>query len=290
MARTVATIQAQITAQYVTAMAAIGVTIDPTKWSKRNIQQLLINIAAVCVNQYEQIDDLYIAQNETIVANAPAANKAWLRAQMFLFQYDATTPQVIQLNTTTFNYYYPIIDPTKLVVSQCSILTGTIRGTVKIKLATGATPAALSSPQITAAQTYITTIGDAGIQYIVSSVSSDKIMVQADVYYNSQYSSVISANVIAAINAFLFNQSVNYFDAAIKLLDLETAIRAVTGVNDVVLSNVAARPDGIAYGSGTNLVLAYDILLRQWLPVAGYTISETTSGHTLADTLNFIAQ
>jgi len=115
-------------------------------------------------------------------------------------------------------------------------------------------------------------------------------MVQADVYYNSQYSSVISANVIAAINAFLFNQSVNYFDAAIKLLDLETAIRAVTGVNDVVLSNVAARPDGIAYGSGTNLVLAYDILLRQWLPVAGYTISETTSGHTLADTLNFIAQ
>jgi hypothetical protein len=76
----------------------------------------------------------------------------------------------------------------------------------------------------------------------------------------------------------------------VKLVDLEAAIRNVTGVNDVFLTNVAARADGTAFGSKTYLVQANTQLLTQWQTVAGYIIEETTSGETFADKLTYVAQ
>jgi hypothetical protein len=93
--------------------------------------------------------------------------------------------------------------------------------------------------------------------------------------------------VIDAINTFFASLP---FDGSMKLLDLEIAIRNVQGVNDVVFQNVQARADGTSFGSGTYLVQSQTVVGRIWPTVAGYIVGETTSGQTLANTLNFIPE
>jgi hypothetical protein len=158
---------------------------------------------------------------------------------------------------------------------------------VKIKVAKSEPPTALSGAQTSALQSYINVIGCAGINYLVSSSTSDKLYVDADIYYQGMYSDVISANVIAAIDAYLAGLP---FDGQLLISDLDVTIRGVEGVKDVVLKNVRARANGTALGSATYLVEDAQTVIRFWNTVAGYVVGEDTVSNTLADTLNFISQ
>ena len=169
---------------------------------------------------------------------------------------------------------------------SCSVTTN-LSNNVIVKVATGEPPAALSSPQLSALQSYINEIGIAGVIYNVTSQESDKLYVQANVYYQGQYSAVIEQNVIEAIETFLSSIP---FNGQMKVLDLERAIRAVEGVNDVVLVNVKARADATAFASGSFLVQDQQTIGRLWSTIAGYIVGETDSGNTLADSLTFIAE
>jgi hypothetical protein len=67
------------------------------------------------------------------------------------------------------------------------------------------------------------------------------------------------------------NLSVTNFNGTLKMTDLESVIRNVTGVNDVVLLNVSARPDdSIGWSAGVQLISGSKLMLRQWQTVAGY--------------------
>jgi len=230
---------------------------------------------------------------ETTVSQAAAPSATWLQLKMFLFQYSSTNPQILQLINTVIQY--PVVDATLQIITGCSV-TSSVSNEVVIKVAKGNPFVALSSGELSAAQGYVNELGAAGIKYTVVSLNSDKIYINANIYYNGQYSAVIQANVIAALNAFLQNIATTNLttnlstNGAVKISDIESTIRSVTGVNDVVLLNVSARPDSASFSASVNLVLNQTLLSRQWLPIAGYTVQETTTGYTFADSLNFIPQ
>ena len=260
MARSVDTINTQIIAQLVANMATIGVTIDPNIWSKRNmLRQLCYSFATVCA-YLEQLMDILKASIETTASQSAAASSLWVQAKMFLFQYSATNPQILQLINIVPQY--PVIDPTLRIITACSV-TSTNPNDVTIKVAKGNPFVALDpSTELAAAQGYINQLGTAGINYNVVSLNSDKLYVNADIWYQGQYSTVISANVIAALDNFLQNLSQTNFDGSLKMTDLENVIRTVPGVNDVVLKNVRGRADVDLFAAGIDLILNSTTVIR----------------------------
>lgn len=290
-ARSIDTIQAQLLQALVTKAAAVGITIVPAELSDYDYRLLLTYMAAVGDNSLEQLWVAYMAEVNAVVAAAAPQTGPWFQQQMYLFQFDATTPQVLQFNTTTFTVGYPTVDAAKRVIVYCSVVPG-VFGTTTIKVAAQAAgvPVDLDTAYpgaLAAAQSYVNTLGIPGLIYNVQSGNSDKIYIDADIYYQGGYSAVIAAKVEAAIGDYLAGIP---FNGTVLLSSLEVAIRAVQGVNDVVVNNVQARADTTAYGSGTNLVTGNMVVARKWDTVAGYIVPETDTGHTLADSLTYIAE
>lgn len=280
MARSVATIQAELIANVQADPTLAGLT----STSKRAIWRLWTFVFAVSINILEQLMDVFKTNTETTVSLAAPQTGQWLQDRVFKFQYDAVTPQIIQL--IDLIPQYPVVNAALRIVTRASVKTG-LSGAVNIKVAKSEPPEALNGSELSALQSYVSLIGVTGIAYAVTSAAPDKLYIQADVYFNGGYSSIISTNVIAAIDTYLSQLP---FDGSLKLTDLEAAIRNTQGVNDVVLRNVKARADSTAFASGTFLVTDNQYVGRLWPTVAGYIVGETTTGQTFADSLNFIAE
>ena len=280
MARTVAQIQAAIIADVQAQPELAGAS----STSRRAIWVLWTWVVAAAIALMEQLEDIFTAEVEGIVALSAPQTAQWLQDKVLKFQYSATNPQVLQLIDLVPQY--PVVDTTLQIVTRASVKAD-LSNRVKIKVAKQSPPVALLTAEVTALQTYVNTLGVAGISYIVSSGNADNLRVEAQIYYAGAYSAVISTNVIAAINGYF---AALPFDGVFKLSDLELTIRGVVGVNDVVFVNVQARADSTPLSSATYLVQAQTLIGRQWPTVAGYIIGETTSGNTLADTLTFIPE
>lgn len=287
MARSVANINQYIVDTLVVNFAAIGITINPTLWSKVNLLRAICYTVAICQALMEQLQDLFRQDIEDIVSKAAAASAKWVQDKMFKFQYDASNPQVIALIDTIPTY--PVVDETLRIITACSVTTD-ISNAVSIKVAKGSPLAALSSPELSAAQGYINVIGVAGIGYTVISLNPDKLFIEAEVFYAGQYSAVISDNVINIINDYLETLSIVNFNGALKMTDLEAVIRNVVGVNDVVLKNVRGRADTDVFSAGIDLILNTATIQRQFITIAGYITEETDPTHTFVDTLTFTPQ
>lgn len=287
MARTVEQINQYIVDQLVANFASIGITIDPTKWSKRNMLRQICFTEATQTALLEQLMDVYQQTIENTAAKAPAASAKWVQDKMFKFQYSATDPQIIALVDTVPTY--PTINEALRIITACSV-TSDVSNETLIKVAKGNPFEALTSLEKSAAQGYINTIGIAGINYVIVSLNSDKIYIDADIYYQGQYASVIQANVIVAIKNWFVQLATDQFNGAVEMSDLEGTIRNVTGVNDVVLKNVRGRADADPFSAGIDLILNTAVIQRKWATIAGYVGEETTTGNTFTDTLNFIAE
>jgi hypothetical protein len=275
MARQIAIIQQQLL-DNITADTTLSPLLTST--SKRSIYRLFTYIIAVAVNTLEQLIDSFTVTLEAVAYSAAPSTPAWVQAQILLFQYSATVPQVIQL--LNFAPAYPVVDATLRIISRCSVTTN-LSNSVVIKIATLTPPAALSAGQLSSLQSYVNQIAIAGINYNVTSTNSDKIYIQASIYYQGQYSNVIVLNVQNAINNFL---ALLPFNGVMKISDLEGAI------NDVIFINVQTRSDATAYGSGTYLIQNNQVIARLWNTISGYMVPETTAGQTLTQSLNFIAE
>jgi len=280
MARSVDEIQAAI----ITDVQAQPELAAASSTSKRAIWRLWTFVVASAIAIFEQLMDVFKSEMETTVSLAAPQTTQWLQNKCLLFQYSATDPQVLQLINLVPQY--ETVNPALQIVTRCSVRT-TINNTVLIKAAKNEPPEPLDGGEVSALQSYVNILGVAGVYYSVLSQDSDKLYVQADIYYNGAFSSIISANVIAAIEAYL---STLPFDGAMRINDLEAEIRAVTGVNDCVLRNVRARANGTSLSAATYLVNNNQFIGRLWNTVSGYMVGETTTGNALSDTLNFIPE
>lgn len=282
MARTVNEIYATIVAAKEAEADLAGLTSD----SNRAIWRLWAFITASCQAIFEQIMDAYVVALDTIISKSPGASTLWIQDKMFKFQYDATNPQIVQL--IDLAPQYPVVDETKRIITACSVTSG-ISNVVNIKIAKGDPYEALTVSELSAAQSYINTIGVAGITYTCISLAADKIYIDADIYYTGQYSAIIEDSVINALNSYLQTLSKTNFDGSIKMSDLEGLIRNVAGVTDVVMNNVRVRPDATAFADATYLIQDNTLLQKDYNSSAGYLVGETTSGQTFADSLTFTA-
>jgi hypothetical protein len=287
MARSIADINNYIVTNLVSQFAIVGVTINPTTWSKRNILRNICYSLAIATNLAEQLQDLSIATMLDIQSKTIAGTKQWLQYKIFLFQYSATNPQALQVinNVPT----YATIDANLRIITACSVRS-TITQNVLIKVAKGNPLTALTTLELTEAQSYINALGVAGITYVVQSTNRDKMYIEGTIYYNGTYSSVIFNNVLGEIRNYLYTLSQTDFDGYLYVTNLINFIKSIEGVNDIVIDNLSCRLDSQAVGAGIDLIINGDIVNRRYLTGAGYIGDETTFGYRIIDKITYIAE
>jgi hypothetical protein len=278
MARSIATIQAQIIAAKQAQSALNGLT----STSQVSIWNLWTYVTAVAMFFQESLWDLFETNLEVVIAAAPVGTDAWLANQSFLFQYDASTPQIVTL--TNFVPSYNPIDTTKQIITRASVKTLPSRF-VQVKIAKSNPPVALTAPELNSFTGYLNEISFAGVQINATSTNPDLLEVSAQVFYNGQYAAVIQATVIASINTYL--QGVP-FDGFIRLSKLEEAILNTPGVSDMEFTQVILRPTGTYPANQVFMVNGNTEYFTKLTMSSGYAIPETQSGHDLASTLTFI--
>lgn len=287
MARTVAQCNTLLVNSLVTNFAAVGITIDPTQWSTRNLMRLICYTIAIGQATLEQLWDVAIASMTAIQLKAIAGSFAWLQDRVFRFQYSPTTPQLLVVTNGIAEYAN--VDETLRIIEACSI-SSTIANTVNIKVATGSPLAALSAPQLSSLTSYVYNIGIAGITYNVSSNDPDRLYLEGNIYYNGSYSAIILNNVVNGLTDYLANLSATRFGGDILLSDIEVYVKSIEGVNDVVFERVAGRYSTQSIFGGIDLVLFGDLINRKYVTNAGYMILEDTTSYTIADKITFIAE
>ena len=279
MARSIEQIQSGI----INDIQATPELAEANSTSNRAIWRLFAFVQASAILLLEQIIDVFVTENDIKISKAIPATASWLNAKVLEFQYSATNPQIVQL--VNFAPTYPVIDASLRLISRCSVVT-TLSNQVIIKVAKNEPPTALTSTELSSLQSYINNIGIVGVNYNCQSLTSDKLFIDAEIYYDGQYSTVISTTVIDALNTFLAKLS---FNGVLKVSDIELAIRNVTGVSDVLLKNVKMRSDATAFNDGTFLIQNNTVISRVCPTVSGYLVGETTAGNTFTQKLTFIA-
>jgi hypothetical protein len=279
MARTIEQIQSSIIAN----IQATPELAQANSNSTRALWRLFSYVIAVAILLLEQIIDVFKTENETYIGQAIPNTASWLTKKIFEFQYSATNPQIIQLNNLIPSYN--VVDASLRIITRCSVVT-TISNRVTVKVAKSEPPVALSSGELGALQGYINALGVAGVQYNCVSQNADRIFINADIFYDGQYSSTIQGTTINAINLFL---STLPFNGQLKISDLEVAIRNITGVSDVLINNIKVRDNNTTFANGIYLIQNKTTISRLFPTVAGYIVAEDTTGQTLLNTLNFIS-
>jgi hypothetical protein len=278
MARTIEQIQASIIADIQATPELSGLS-----GSNRAIWRLFSYVVAVAILLLEQIIDVFKSETETKIASAIPNTSNWLTSKVFQFQYSATNPQIVQLENLIASY--PVVDSSLQIISRCSAVT-TLSNKVLIKVAKQEPPIALTSGELSALQGYVNTIGVAGVTYNCISQDADRVYINADIFYEGQYSATIQGTVINAINTFLASLP---FNGQLKISDLELAIRNTTGVNDILINDIKVRGNSVTFANGTYLIQNKTTISRLFPTISGYIVEEDTTGQTFADSLNFIS-
>lgn len=279
MARTVAQIkQSMIDAKNAdAALSGLTSTSQTAKWN------LYYFIVASCIAIFEQLQDLFKIDLENIASTAAPSTPQWTRNKVLKFQ----TGDVAELNTTTFVIEYPVINTANQILTRCAVVTAPNR-TVLIKVAKSDPPEPVTVGELAELQSYVETFNPAGIAFTLINEDSDKMEVAATIYYNGQYTGVITDNVEAALNSYMANLP---FNGRITTQSVVDAIQAVDGVISVSLTRILVRRDTVAYGAGVTLYnLSTGIDSVNYDTYAGYVVEETTASHTFADTLTYQVQ
>lgn len=251
--------------------------------SQTSIYQLFKGVVAQCINYFEQLVDTKKDETDALLVAGVPDTEAYIQAQVLKFQYSSTNPQVLSL----VNYIptYATVDEDLRIVTRCAVTTD-LNKLIKIKVAKDNPPTTLSASEYASLYAYIDSIIHGGVSFDVVNLISDKLRVEAEVYYDGQYIDVIQANVEAAINDYLANLP---FNGYVYITGLEDAIQAVDGVKDVKLISVKGRPNATALGSATTAYsLASGTNSLKYQAAAGYIVEETTASNTFADTITYI--
>lgn len=247
-------------------------------------------IVAVGQNVFEQLCDLFTTNIEAQIINAPVFSPGWIQWMIFQFQYSVSLPQYRALNLTTFSIAYPAVNASLLAISQASIQVITNRS-LYILVASGSPPTQTSSAILAALQSDMNEWMIPGTEFILASFNADQIYIQAQVYYDANYSGVIQANMDTAIAAYL--AGIN-FAGVFSVGELYDTMMGVTGVTNVVLNNVYWRkatdpvPSANPPTNENPLVVANTWENSTYQMFAGYAVVEQTAGFTPDDQITYI--
>lgn len=258
---------------------------DPTKRGLTSISQTaawinFLNIIATEIVVLQNLMSIYETEIEGIVNDAAPETLPWVKDRVLKFQYDASDPQVVQVNSD-LSVGYPVENEDLRVVDQCAVVPNSFGGLL-IKVASGSPLAPISSPELAALDSYLSTILGGDITYQLINAVADILKLVGTVYYNGQYNSVIVTNVVNALNTYL---STLGFNGIVKISDIVTVIKSVKGVTDVVLTDAVATS---LMGAGTvvNLIESSTEYLREYQSYSGYVVNDPAN--LFSDTLSFV--
>jgi len=248
--------------------------------SQTAVWRSFLFVVAQEMNLFEQLLDIATADITEIVNANRVGTCTWLRGEALKFQFDLTTPQIIEL--IDFVPTYPVFDESLQIITAAAVVEGT-DGVVTIKVAKGTAPAltSLDPAELTAFTTYIKTIKVAGVQVQIISANADRIRIEAEIFYNGEVGKITTtANVIAAIDTFGAQFTEEEFNGVVLTQKLVDAIQLAVGVEDILIIELKGRPASVALG----VTPTFD---RKYLTFAGYFVTEDGIGDTINDTLTF---
>lgn len=278
MARSISTIKESIRVKKNTYTDLASILFAEENGSRVGLFNLEADTIATEINIFEQLLDDYQSAINTAIDNGVPGTEAWVYNKVLEFQYDATTPQYVALNSDLVPEY-ETVDEDLRIITRCAVITNG-NGRVTIKVAKGTTPAPLSGSEVTALGEYLDVIMPAGVNVTITSLNADRLYVEGSVYYDGQYVDSIQTDVENALTNYMSNLG---FNGVVKKSAVQDAIQAVEGVTDVVITEVKARKSTDVFADATTLS-------RQWNTVAGYIIEEDTAGKTFADKITYIAE
>lgn len=243
-----------------------------TSASKTAVYKLWMYVFAFLSWLQERLFNEAKMELQAIVDEGENGTDRWLAKEVVKFQYGDS----LVFDTATAVYSYAVIDETKQIIKRKAIISQ--NGLTLVKVAKedgGGNPLPLAGSELTAFESYLNAIQWAGTNIKAVSIASDKLWIPATIYFDALLTqSVVAANVEAAILGYLANLP---FNAEFSLTKLVDAIQLATGVVDVVLGDVQARPDTSTFSS----------VSRVYYPNSGYF--EIDISHQLSSTLNYSA-
>jgi hypothetical protein len=281
MARTIQEIQDEIILAVQNEPSLSGIT----SASAVAIWKLWTRIVAASLETEEQLNDLFRLELEQIARDSVPGTAEWLQKRVLEFQYDALSPQVVQVIDGRVGY--PVINESLRIIARAAVKEQS-NGRVLVKaakeVANVLTP--LDASEKTSLEGYLSRIGFVGIPIDVTSQQPDRLRVEnLTVYYFREYNpTTVKTDVIAAIEAYLESISSENFNGVVVRSAIVDAIQAVTGV--------ALVGDAIAdfYIRDFSTIAPSGLLLTNQREIAaGYVISEDTVTYTLNDTITMVA-
>ena len=256
--------------------------------SRASVYNSWAYITAVTISVIDNLIDLFSIEIEERVNKSYVGTKFFVREKVLKFQNGDFIQLQTDLNNLNYgNFYYLVPDSEKNIITRVSVTTS-VNKTVLIRVAKETDPIALSTQEKNNLQGYVNTIFPAGIQYIVQSTNADRIKLDAKIYYEGNYSATIQNDVITSLTNYFTNlSSASNFGGTFYLSDLDVAIRATTGVRNILFQNVIMRTDAGTFVNGSVLVQNNTVLNPSYNSVSGYIKQDNIE--LFLNTLQFIA-
>lgn len=249
---------------------------DLNSTSKVAIWRLWAYITAVAMYTHEVLWDIFKKEIEDKAASMQTGTARWYRDQILNWQHGDT----LAYDEQTGRYVYTVVNPDNRLVSQAAV-TEDVTGVVRIKVAKddNNTLVALEATEVQSLTAYVKKIRFAGTLIAIVSGNGDILRVAGKVYFDAiRVQADVMTEVEAAINQYVGALPFNGRFSIITLID---CIQAVEGVNDVVLSSVRSKIGEAAL---------YETIDRIHVPSFGYYRIDDSTGNTLTDTIEYIAE
>lgn len=229
------------------------------------VWRLWTYITAVAIYVHEALWDKHKIEINALVETAIWGTPKWYVATSKKFQYGDAVEQLVD------NQPYSIVDTAKQIVTFASYREAF--GIIVLKVAKGAigSQVALTAPEKTAFEGFISKMKGAGDRVNVVSLPADALRIMATIYYDAQYPlATVQANVLDAINNFLFglpfdgllykNKLVDAIDDATGVVNLDqdnATFRGVQGLNNILMATSYQTEAGYMSLDIPNTTLTY---------------------------------
>lgn len=252
-----------IEAQYVTEMANVGISVDPTTWSDTNHKRIFLYVMAVVVYIPGMLQDIFKTDIDNTIAAMKPHSLQWYAGMAKNFQYGD--------NLVDETDYYDNTGLTdaqiaaKKIVSYAAVVEQERGVRIKVAKTVGDDLGALITDELSSFSEYMKAIKDAGVKLQITSGPADSLKLTLRIKYNplvinstgARIDGVTMTPVKDAIKTHLKNLPFNGVFSVQKLVDV---IQAVEGVNDLNVDSVQTK-------YGALLFTAVDISV---IPDAGY--------------------
>lgn len=284
MARSIQDIQNEIIATK-NAEPSLAVYNSPSAVS---LWRLWTRVVAICINIFEQFQDIAKTEIQSIADSYKAGTPLWYQKRILEFQYsaDVGNEQIIQENDGVLTY--PVIDETLQIIKRCSVKE-LPSGRVFVKVATenAGVLEPISAVQLLALKSYINKIKFVGTAVDSVSLFPDRLYLEGEIFISGEYVSTnVLNNIKTKINDYLKEISaVDNFDGIVVREQLFDRILSVSGVRGIDTYNfiMKGRAEQTPFGSAL-------LFTRTYEPASGYLIEEDETGETWTDKLTLTIQ